>query len=495
MAVVQNVFILLILSKLLPPGLAAFCYFAALSLVIDMLFFWSFFVAILAINLRNYGIQDSFENVGQHREGTEDVNGSAIHGFNLQQRRDTTWRWWQAILYFLRVKGTVAILLYISMLAWHFTPGKISFDFNQEFASAPGLGRTQISPNYPTRLKTVLRQSTDSRGWLESQDYNTMKEIHLLADARLQGFVARIYSPLIVVPKFTNRNVSLQTKMSKSFLINSYTPTQFWLYIVALCSLLAFFVSNYSSHSKQDEEETRIQKPDSLCSVRYLPHGHTLDVYILSTSTKPYLASIGFDHEIRVWGLKSKNITSHLATSSELESLWPAAAVAIDDKGEWLAICSQRGEVGLWDIKLQTLRIIGASLHVHIVLCFFVPGFLPDCQHSTFLMVSANGILVKVEGKAEDVILHQICARQIRSSHLISHRHDPLRLISVTEDDEIYITVNRENGWMSQALHIPLTSVQQPSRLRFTVIPDLKMVGLAFNMVTSQLYLIDFLSG
>ena len=491
MAVVQNVLILLVLSKLLPLALADFCYFAALSLVIDMLFFWSFFVATLAINLRDYGIQDSFEDVGQHLEGTKDVNGAAIHGFNLQQRRDSTWRWWQGILYFPRVKGTVAILLYISMLAWHFTPGKISFGFNQEFASAPSLGRTQTTRDYPTRLQTVFGQTTDSRGWLESQDHNTMKEIHLLANSRLQGFVARIYSPLIVVPKFTNRNVS---RISKSFLIYSYTPTQFWLYIVALCSLLTFFVSNYLSHSNQ-EKETRTQKPNSLCSVRYLPQGHTLDVYILSASAKPYLASIGFDHEIRVWGLKSKNITSHLTTSSELESLWPAAAVAIDDKGEWLAICSKRGEVGLWDVKRQTLRTISASLNVHIVLCFFMPGFLPDCQHSTLLMVGANGILVEVDGKAEDVILHQICSKQIRSSHLISHRHEPLRLISVTEDDEIYITVKRENGWMSQTLHIPLTTLQQPARLRFTVIPDLKMVGLAFNMDTSQLYIIDFLSG
>ncbi|KFZ08945.1 hypothetical protein V502_09049 [Pseudogymnoascus sp. VKM F-4520 (FW-2644)] len=493
-SVVQNVFILLLLSKLLSPGLAAFCCFAALSLVIDTFFFWSFFVAILAINLRNYGIQDSFENVGQHREGTDDDNATAIRGFTPQQRRDTSWRPWQIISYFPRVKGTVAILLFISMLAWHFLPGKVSFDFNQEFASVPTLGRTQITRDYPTRLKTVLGQTADSRGWLESQDRNTMKEIHLLADARLEGFVARIYSPLIVMPKSTNRNASLKTKISKSFPMNSYTPTQLWLSIVALCSLLTYFVSNCSSHSKQDEEETRIQKSDSLCSVRYLPHGHTLDVYILSASTKPYLASIGFDHEIRVWGLKSKNITSHLTASSELQSLWPAASVAIDDKGEWLAICSKRGEVGLWNIKHQTMRIISASLHVHIVLCFFVPGFLPDCQQSTLLMVGANGVLIEVGGKAEDAIVHQVCAKQIRSSHLISHRHEPLRFISVTEDDEIYMTVKRENGWMSQALHIPLTILQQPARLRFTVIPDLKMVGLAFNMDTSQLYLIDFLS-
>lgn len=493
MAVVQNVFILLILSELLSPGLTDFCYFAALSLVINTLFFWSFFVAILAINLRGYGIQDSFENVGQHLEGTKDVNGAAMHEFNLQQRRDTSWRLWQARLYFPRVKATVAILLYISMLAWHFTPEKISYNFNQEFASAPGQVRTKRTRDYPNQLKT--EQTTDSRSWLERQDHNTMKEIHLLADAPLHGFVARIYNPLIVVPKSTDRNASLQTTISAPFLMNNYTPAQFWLYIFALCSLLTFVVSNFSFYFKKNEEETQIPKPDSLSSVRYLPRGHTLDVYILSASTKPYLVSIGFDREIRVWGLKSKNITSHLITSSGLESLWPAAAVAIDDKGEWLAICSKGGEVGLWDIKRQTLRIICDSLHVHIVLCFFKPGFLPDYQHSTLLIVSANGQLVEVAGKAEDTILHQICARQIRSSHLTSHRHDPLRLISVTEDDEIYMTVKRENGWMSQALHTPLTSSQQLARLRFTVIPDLKMVGLAFNTGTSQLYLIDFLSG
>src|SRR4051794_18441879 len=86
MTVAQNIFFLLLLLKLLPPSLAAFCSFAAISLAIDMLFFWSFFVAILTVNLRSYEIQDSLQNMARHCEGTEGVDSPAIDGFTLQKR-------------------------------------------------------------------------------------------------------------------------------------------------------------------------------------------------------------------------------------------------------------------------------------------------------------------------------------------------------------------------------------------------------------------------
>jgi hypothetical protein len=60
-AVAQNLFILGIVSRVAPPGLIAFCGFAAICLTIDLLLFFTFFVAVLSVDLRKYGLQDSLE--------------------------------------------------------------------------------------------------------------------------------------------------------------------------------------------------------------------------------------------------------------------------------------------------------------------------------------------------------------------------------------------------------------------------------------------------
>jgi hypothetical protein len=67
-AVAQNLVILWLVSTVAPPGLAAFCRFAAICLVVDLLLFFTFFVSVLNVALRKYGLQDSLEEVRKHYE-------------------------------------------------------------------------------------------------------------------------------------------------------------------------------------------------------------------------------------------------------------------------------------------------------------------------------------------------------------------------------------------------------------------------------------------
>jgi hypothetical protein len=178
--------------------------------------------------------------------------------------------------------------------------------------------------------------------------------------------------------------------------------------------------------------------------------------------------------------------------------LWPAAAIAVDDKAEWIAICSKLGGISLWNIKLQCFRrSVVLSHDSRIVSCFFTPsshqgGLRPA---TSLLIIFASGLLVDIDVETGAVLRHQISTNPIRSSHISSHRRLPLRLITISEGEKINITVKRDHSWTSQVLQFSIPILKSPARLRFTVIPDLRMVGLVLNVDTHQLHLIDFLSG
>jgi hypothetical protein len=274
-----------------------------------------------------------------------------------------------------------------------------------------------------------------------------------------------------------------------------------WLSVTLFCGTAALILTlwNYlSSNDAPDEAGNGISKPAIFSSVQCLPRGHSLDVFILGASSKCVLASVGFDHEIRVWHLESRIIRSQPVPPSQQHTFWPVATTAIDDSAEWLAICSKSGEVNFWNIQSQCLgRTTTINLDAPIITCFFTSYPKHDGLHSAtrFLLVSASGCLSEVEVETANVTSHQICAHRVQSSHVNSHRRMPLRLITVGEDNRIYVTARREDCWTSQAVDFSVPVLSQSSRLRFTIIPDLRMVALVLNIDTCQLYLIDLLSG
>jgi hypothetical protein len=489
MTVGQNACILIALSFALDTGLAALCYFAALSLVIDMFFFWSFFVAVVTLDLKRHGLLDSIENAPERQ--TERNKSLVKQNRISRMQRSYAWQKQQAILRYPRIMGTVAIMAFIFILALHY-PVPFPLEFRSSLAIS--CDPRAVHTNHSTQLTSRAGQTADSTVWLASQDSHTMREILRLAGTGLTSFIARIYDPVIVMPRFSRGNVLQQQRISQQPPANGYIRA---LSALLVCSVLIFAMSNYFARSTQREEDSKIPKTGSISSVRYLPHGHSLDVYLISASRKPYLVSVGFDHEIRYWDLGSRGNSEIPVTLSGLHGIWPATAITVDDKGEWVAICSKSGDIGIWSVQQRTGRTISAGLACEIVLCSFLPCSIHGSPPSapSLLIVGTDGILVDVAIETESVTSHRICGGQIRSSHLDSNRPMSLRLMSTTEEDEIYSTVRREGRWITQPLRLTPFLSPQPAHLRFTTISDLRMVTLAFDTNTSQLYLIDALSG
>ena len=63
----QNFFILRVLSRVVSPGVASFCTFAAVALIFDFFFHLTFFVAVLSVDVRRMELQDSIDRVNLAR--------------------------------------------------------------------------------------------------------------------------------------------------------------------------------------------------------------------------------------------------------------------------------------------------------------------------------------------------------------------------------------------------------------------------------------------
>lgn len=499
-AVVQNLVVLWFLSVAASPTLVAFYGFVAISLVIDLVFFFTFFVAMLTVNLRKYGLQDTFDEVRQNYEDDESTKATFGNKPAQRLRSDIKQRSKYAPLPHPRVLGTAITFLFLSILGWHFFEGMTIFHWARKFAAFFGGREFKVARQYQDELNATLEQGRDSVGWLEMQDRETLNEILSMANPRLYGFLARVYNPLVIILKPADRNPSTAQEIKTSSPIHDRAFGPLSLPVFLFCCVVALMLTLWYcclSNDTSDETGDRSLKPGILSSIQCLPCGHKLDVFILGTSSKRVLASVGFDHEIRVWNLESRIMSSQLVPASQ-HKLWPVASIAIDDKAEWLAICSKSGEVSFWNIRLQCFgRSTTINLDTHIVACFFTSSLGRDGPHpaTRLLLVSAAGRLTDIEVDTVNVVSHQICANGVQSSHVNSHRRMPLKLITVSEDNKIYITARRGDLWTSQVVHFSVPLLNQPSRLRFTIIPDLRMVALVLNMDTSQLHLIDLLSG
>jgi len=491
--VAQNLFILGLMSRVAPPKLAAFCGFAAISLTVDLVFFFTFFVSILSMDLRKHGLQDSFE--------AGSTKSARVNGIVHQQRSDISQGFGRAALLYPRPLGTIVVALFLFILGWHWFEGRVAFRWARNSAVIPDWNEFKTTRGHPPRFDYMHDQTRDWVNWLKLQEHETASEVRSLVSPQSRGFLARVYNPLVVVLKSTDRNSSLAEEILTSSPIETIILGPLWLSAVLLCGTGALMLALWSCSSSNDTpEETgnRIHQPGSMSSVQSLPHGHSLDVFILGASSKRILTSVGFDHEIRVWNLESRIISSQLVPTSQQHTLWPVAAIAIDGKAEWLAICSKSGEVSFWNTRLQCFgRSTTINLDTRIVTCLFTSNSTQDGLHSAarLLLVDASGRLTEIDVETANVVSHQICANRVQSTHANSPRRMPLRLITISEENKIYVTAKREDCWTSHAFDFSVPILNQPSRLRFTIIPDLRMVALVSNIETWQLYLIDLLSG
>jgi len=488
----------LVLSTLAPAGLVGLCLLAAVSLVLDLCLFLALFPTALAINLKRPGLVDSVED--DHWRAIGHGNRpSGLTGYNTygDGKASKTYR----------PHGALLILGAIMFLIWYSRGGGgllATANWNRLRLAFKGW-----SGHRPTPLATG--EIADTVRWLQALDPQALEELLRATTAQSSDIVAQIHAPVAVITDLYARNESLIGDTWAAAVVKGAARRKAFalggtlggvVATLAVLRLVCFWIIRTG--------EKKNGKPNSDISLaRCLTVAHNLDIYILASCNRRFLVSVGYDRSIHLWDLEAPSPTSEvILPTAEHPIIWPVSLVAVDKRAEWIAICSRNSHVILWNRRSQRFgQSFSTVLTNPIVACLFTSA--PPTPRSDalgtgsdavtrLLLVLESGRLIDMDVGSDDSVTVQICNNPVRSSHQGSTGGRlQLRLFTITRDELIFVSTNRDGWWTTQPLRITALN-RGPLVVRpiwFSMIPSLKGIGLVHNKDKDEVCLVDTISG
>ena len=187
----QNLALLYFCSRFVAPWVADFCVFAAVTLVFDLVFHLTFFVAVLSVDVQRMELSDSLDRIDFNQNSK--VNKTERQTWLGALREGT-------LPLSTRFAGTVAIFSIILAINWHF------FDSSGKQLSFTTLRQSLTSRRRKRAVDATwspqpINQARTPADWLRLQDHNTARELFGFIKPGAQTFTARIYNPILVVAK------------------------------------------------------------------------------------------------------------------------------------------------------------------------------------------------------------------------------------------------------------------------------------------------------
>jgi hypothetical protein len=432
----QNLALLYICSRLVSPWVADFCVFAAVTLVFDLVFHLTFFVAVLSVDVQRMELSDSLDRVdlnqSDKKKGSERQSwlGALIEG---------------TLPLSTRFAGTVAICSIILAINWHFfdNDGKqLSFDTLRQNLTMRKRRRTPHSTWSPP----PINQARTPADWLRIQDHNTARELFGFIKPGAQSFVARIYDPILVVAKGAYGRDRPQPPSSfidgiRRFAHGHAFPAA--LIVVTFIAAVTLFMNYllWTGLPKTAEEE--IEDEEVTLSIKTLPTPQNLDVVQLASCARGHLASISLDRSTALW-LHGRGGYLHttLQTASMKPKLWPIYATAMDDGGNILAMCADSGQIGLWDIPASRFLLfpkIDIRGQAPILFSFAYIKTRLDVEKLYLIIMSPDGHLTKLEARTGIHYTKRISPTPIVCTTTYTSVKGDTSVVFVTKSGEVHI--------------------------------------------------------
>lgn len=337
----QNVFILGVLSRLVSPGVGAFCIFLALAIVFDLFYLSTFFLAVLSVDVRRTELSDalakaSMRHQRHHRHATESRGrtwiGQMIHGRTALSTR---------------IAGTFVMVGFIVIAQWHF------FQEQTMLNTTIGLFWDSATHFFGSSKASALEEINQARSptsWLRLQDHETAQELINIIKPSAHSYIAQVYEPLVFVRKGADRSrrSSEPTLLPAYYDFINHQLTQFVVIVVVVIAALRLLISFLLYEDETNIEEESDDEDMPLLSIKHLPEKHALDVAMLATSGEGHIVSVGLDRVIYVWNAGSTQ-SGYALPASDAGDNFPVLALTVDDESRWLAILSP-GRVSLWNL-------------------------------------------------------------------------------------------------------------------------------------------------
>ncbi|KAI5461074.1 sterol-sensing domain of SREBP cleavage-activation-domain-containing protein [Mariannaea sp. PMI_226] len=383
---VQNVILLMGLSRWVSPGVSAFCIFAAIAIIFDLFYLSTFFLAVLSVDVRRAELSDALTKASmRHNRAASDI-----------RPRST----WERIVYgkvtlSTRIAGTIVMLGFVLIAQWHFSEKDTVFHVlsrllrGSQFLDAASLEKSSLDK---------IHQARSPRSWLRMQDHETAHEIISIIKPTAHSYVARVYEPVVFVMKGSDRMPGSRepTLLPAAYDFINHQLTRFLVITVVILAAVRLLTNYLLWEEDAEDDEPHDTDGDALLSVSSFRRGHKLDVVMLAATPDGHVISVGLDRAIHIWDIRPGGINYALFDSEKPnEAPFPVLAIATDDCSTWLAILSSYKAV-LWNLKE---RKWGPQLPVDIYgqkpeAFFFNP---PDESEAipSLVLVRRNGTLTE----------------------------------------------------------------------------------------------------
>ncbi|KAF2108543.1 sterol-sensing domain of SREBP cleavage-activation-domain-containing protein [Lophiotrema nucula] len=489
----QNLVLIWLCSRIVTPWVADFCVFAAVTLVLDLVFHLTFFLAVLSVDVQRMELQDSLERVDLTRTSK---SGKLERQTWLGALRQGN------IPLSTRFAGPAAIFSIILALNWHFFDEK-----NRHMSVRDAMGRLTRHAKRTANSRVLLKnsapinQARTPAEWLKIQDHNTARELFGIIKPNAQSFIARVYDPLLVVLRDAEgRDTSEKLRRPLTESLRRFAKEHAFPAALMVVFLIAgvTLLMNYLLWSGVPENTDETEDEDALFLVKTLPAPQTLDIVQLAASPKGSIASISLDRSTSLWLHDRIRGYTHttLQTAAMKPRLWPLVGSAFDNGGNLLALCSEEGQIGLWGVaaarfvQFPTVELRGQPP----TLFTFFTTHGTERSRLSLLLLTHDGYLTEIEIRNGVTQTKRICTSSILSATLYTASKDDMNLVFVNKFGEVHIlSLKEDSQWTSEVvagLDPGPPPDSNPHKIK--CVYPVSSLGLIFAIRTEEVEIFDF---
>ncbi|WYZ38923.1 hypothetical protein EsH8_III_000837 [Colletotrichum jinshuiense] len=447
----QNVLILWGLSKMVSPGVSAFCTFVAVSIVFDFFYLSTFFLAVLSVDVRRTELSDALAK-------------ASLKNNKYGQERPLKRSWLEAMLQgkialSTRIAGTVIMITFVLIAQWHF------FENHTFIRLLRGLFRVSRDTVNFTQSKSSLlvdiHQARSPTSWLRLQDHESAREVINVIKPKSHSYIARVYDPLVFVLNGADRTPRVPERPLLPALYDfiDHHLKHFLVTVLFILSAVRLLM-NYLLWGSDAESRRNDDIGDQpLLAIDSLPEAHSLDVVLMSSSYDGHVISVGLDRAVRVWDVRSGRDYSLADIEPTPGNPFPILAIAVDKTSTWLALLSSR-KVFLWNlVEHRWGQSVPVELHGQKPEGFFFGTPTADFA-SPLVVVRRNGTMTQVIPGMREPMEFTICKSPLISvrplvQKIAPHGASQLSILTASRKGCIHVATHQEDDtWDSQSLDI-----------------------------------------
>ncbi|RYP02641.1 hypothetical protein DL764_005686 [Monosporascus ibericus] len=470
-SVVQNLSILYGLSKLVSPGVSAFCTFAAIALIVDFFYLSTFFLAVLSVDVRRTELCDALAKASLRRSRRSSSDPQTRQSWidaTLQGR----------IALSTRIAGTIVTVGFVLIAQWHF------FESQSVMRTLSRIFR--ISSEYKelgtphSSLLVDVHQARSPTSWLRLQDHETAREVIHVIKPDAHSYIARVFHPLVFVLKGSDRMPSTRERLLPPAVYDFIRHHSVHFAVILL--VIGAAVRLLMNYLLWDElaETTGVSSANEapLLSVRTLEIGHALDVALMAASSDGHIISVGLDRLIRVWDVKSGGDSYVLLEQDDTSTItFPILAMCIDDESHWLALLT-RDKILVWNLcEHRWAPTIQMDPHRQKPEAFLF--YHDQSKGISLLLFRREGVLIEVnvdEGTATTFNLAEESAI-VSVGSLTNKIKGSTKIMTSTREGQAYSISKKGSSWDAAIVELPrmgereyLSTVALPDLSSFLVI-------------------------